>query len=158
MTGAIPADRASDGRGQETGAALAVLGRAKRWRWLLIPSLLASLATTPPPLGAQTPATRFEHLSVEDGLSHSAIHDIAQDRHGFLWLATRNGLNRYDGYRFRVFQHDPQDPTSLSHNVVEELWVDRRGELWVGTLDGLNRFDRAEERFIRYLHDPEDPR
>ncbi len=131
---------------------------AKRWRWLLIPGLLASLEVGPVPLRAQTPAVRFEHLSVEAGLSHSAVLDIEQDRFGFLWLGARNGLNRYDGYRFRVFQHDPEDPTSLSAGIVFALVEDRQGELWIGTRNGLNRFHRAEERFIRYPHDPEDPR
>ncbi len=139
----------SEGRGPQSGT--------RRWRWLLIPSLVASLAIAPP-LQAQTPATRFEHLSVEDGLSHSAIMAIAQDRYGFLWIGTRNGLNRYDGYRFRVFQHDPEDPTSLADSDIDSIYEDRSGELWIGTSGGLHRFDRAEERFIRYLHDPEDPR
>ncbi len=130
---------------------------AKRWRWLLIPSLLASLEVAPVPLRAQTPAVRFEHLSVDDGLSHSAVTAIVQDRRGFLWLGTNNGLNRYDGYRFRIFQHDREDPTSLSHSDVTALMEDRQGELWIGTTNGLNRSHRAEERFIRYRHDPEDP-
>ncbi len=131
---------------------------AKRWRWLLISSLLASLQLTPLPLLAQTPATRFEHLSVEDGLSHSAVFAIEQDRHGFLWLGTRKGLNRYDGYRFRVFQPDPEDPDSLSGSSVYALLEDRQGELWIGTWSGLDRFHRTEERFLHHGHDPEDPR
>ncbi|MCP3983144.1 MAG: hypothetical protein GY723_02070, partial [bacterium] len=90
--------------------------------------------------------------------SHSAVYTIVQDRHGFLWLGTRNGLNRYDGYRFRVFQHDPEDPDSLSGGSASALLEDRRGDLWIGTQSGLDRFHRTEERFLHQRHDPEDPR
>ena len=131
---------------------------ANRRRWLLIPILLASRPFAHVPLPAQTLAVRFEHLSIEDGLSHSAVSDIEQDRHGFLWFGTMNGLNRHDGYRFRVFRHDREDPNSLSDSTVWDLLVDRRGTLWIGTGGGLNRFHHAEERFLHYRHDPEDPR
>ena len=110
-----------------------------------------------PPASGQVPATRFEHLSVDDGLSHSAIHDMVQDRHGFLWFATRNGLNRYDGRSFRVFQHDPDDPDSLTDSLVGALLEDRDGRLWVGTPSGLDVYDFATDRFVHHRHDPDDP-
>ena len=58
--------------------------------------------------------TRFRHLQIEDGLSQSSIYSSCQDSRGFMWLGTRNGLNRYDGYEFVVYRHDPDDPGSLS--------------------------------------------
>ena len=76
---------------------------------------------------------RFEHLSIEDGLSQNAGLDIFQDSRGYLWIGTQDGLNRYDGYSFKVYKHDPDDPTSLSHNSILEIAEDSKGFLWIGT-------------------------
>jgi len=100
---------------------------------------------------------RFQHLSLEQGLSQSHVNAILQDRHGFLWLATQDGLNRYDGYRFRVFKHDAQDPASLSDNTVWALFEDRQGTLWVATDGGgLDQWNAATESFVHFRHDPKD--
>jgi ligand-binding sensor domain-containing protein/signal transduction histidine kinase len=72
-------------------------------------------------------------------------------------MGTWDGLNRFDGYGFKVYKHDPQDIYSLSNNTIWEIYEDREGILWIGTDDGLNKFDRDKELFIRYKHDPEDP-
>ena len=106
-------------------------------------------------LQAQTPTVRFEHLALEDGLSHSAVHAIAQDHHGFLWFGTREGLNRYDGERFRVFLLDETLGAS-AENFVTDLLVDRQGVLWVSSSGGLGRFDHSTERFTLYRHIPQD--
>ena len=100
---------------------------------------------------------RFTGLTVEDGLSQSGVNAILQDRDGFLWFGTEDGLDRYDGYEFRTFQNDRKDPESLSHNWVLSLLEDAEGDLWVGTSGGLNRFDRASSTFTRFVHDPENP-
>ena len=107
-------------------------------------------------LAAQEGELRFEHLSVEHGLSHSTVRSILQDREGYLWIGTQEGLNRYDGYRFKVFKNDPEDPGSLSESEVSVVYEDRAGELWVGTHGGLDRFQRHHETFIHYRHDPGD--
>jgi len=97
---------------------------------------------------------RFEHLSVEQGLSQSTVEAIAQDRHGFIWIGTGDGLNRYDGYQFVVFRHDPDDPTSLSQGAIQEIYEDHTGALWVRTASGgLDRYDRDRNLFIRYRRD-----
>ncbi|MBL8101468.1 MAG: PAS domain S-box protein [Anaerolineales bacterium] len=101
---------------------------------------------------------RFEHLTIEDGLSQNAGLVIFQDSRGYLWVGTQDGLNRYDGYEFRVFKHDPDNPNSLSHNSILSLEEDKDGSLWIGTWGGgLNRYDPAMETFTRYQSDSEDP-
>jgi signal transduction histidine kinase/ligand-binding sensor domain-containing protein len=102
--------------------------------------------------------TRFEHFSIDDGLSQASVYSIVQDKKGFLWFATADGINRYDGYTFKVFRHDPMDPNSLSGNFIYSVFEDSKGRLWVG-IDGggLNRFDAQTERFIHFTHDPADP-
>jgi len=98
---------------------------------------------------------RFERLSLEQGLSQSHVNCILQDRHGFLWLGTQDGLNRYDGYRFRVFKHVAREPGSLANNTVWALFEDKDGALWVGTDGGgLDRWDPIQEVFIHYQSDP----
>ena len=100
---------------------------------------------------------RFTHLTTNDGLSQGYVVDILQDRRGFMWFATRDGLNRYDGYNFVVYKHDPKDPGSLSSNFLQDLMEDDQGKLWVATNTGVNRLDPTTERFTRYLHDPDNP-
>jgi ligand-binding sensor domain-containing protein/two-component sensor histidine kinase len=101
---------------------------------------------------------RFKHLSVEHGLSQSTVETIVQDRLGFMWFGTEDGLNRFDGYSFTIFKHDPDNPGSISSNNIWCLYVDRKGFLWAGTYaGGLNRFDPKTEVFTRYLNDPSDP-
>jgi len=100
----------------------------------------------------------FTHLSIEDGLSQNAVWNILQDRLGFIWIGTQDGLNRYDGYEFKVYRNDPDDTTGLSDNDITALYEDRSGTLWVGTKSGgLNQFDRTTGHFVHYLHDPNDP-
>ncbi len=108
-------------------------------------------------LAAQPGELRFQQVSVEDGLSHGAVWTIHQDTRGFLWIGTMDGLNRYDGYGFRVYKHRLDDPDSLSDSEVLALAEDRGGGLWIGTRSGgLNRFRRAEERFEHFRHHPDD--
>lgn len=109
-------------------------------------------------LHAQNISMRFDHLTIQEGLSQSTINDILQDEKGFLWFATDDGLNRYDGYEFTVYKNVPGDTTSISDNSISKVIEDRNGDIWVATKDGgLNKFDRNTERFIRYKADPSDP-
>jgi signal transduction histidine kinase/ligand-binding sensor domain-containing protein/DNA-binding response OmpR family regulator len=112
--------------------------------------LTTSLVLIPAWAQAQDRPT-FRHITITDGLSQNAVAAIVQDRRGFMWFGTKDGLNRYDGYNFVVFRHDPFDPATLSDSDVSALFEDRDGRLWVGTRDGgLNRFDRDQENFRRY--------
>ena len=102
-------------------------------------------------------AIRFDHISLEQGLSQSGVFTIMQDRQGFMWFGTEDGLNKYDGYQFTVYKHDPDDPLTLSDSFVSKIYEDRSGELWIGTRSGLDRFDRASGMFVHYQHDRNDP-
>jgi signal transduction histidine kinase/ligand-binding sensor domain-containing protein len=101
---------------------------------------------------------RFDRLSVEDGLSQGAVNGILQDSKGFMWFATEDGLNKYDGYDFTIFRHDPQDPTSLSDSFVRCIHEDPSGMIWVGTWNGgLDRLDPGTGEFTHYRHNSDDP-
>lgn len=122
----------------------------------LRPSLKASELRANSSLSADgATALRFTHLTTKDGLSQSGVTEILQDRRGFMWFGTRDGLNRYDGNTFVVYKNNPNDPASLSSNFIQDLIEDDHGFLWVATnFGGVNRFDPATERCVRYRHDP----
>jgi len=97
-------------------------------------------------LGAQ-----FEHLSLEQGLSQTTVKCILQDRKGYLWFGTSDGLNKYDGYNFTIYRNQAMDPHSISDDNISAMAEDHSGAIWIGTVKGgLNRFDRTSERFTRY--------
>ena len=83
-------------------------------------------------------------------LSSTMITSICQDQAGYIWVATENGLHRFDGYRFTVYRNNPEDSTSLMYNIVNKVFCDKGGNLWVGTNTGLQRYDYATDRFVRY--------
>src|SRR6201993_4551903 len=88
---------------------------------------------------------RFARISSSQGLSQVRVSDIVQDDQGFIWFGTWNGLNRYDGYHFKVFKHDPERQESLSGVFIYSLFKDRAGTIWVGTDQFLDRFDRLAQ-------------
>jgi signal transduction histidine kinase/ligand-binding sensor domain-containing protein/DNA-binding NarL/FixJ family response regulator len=101
-------------------------------------------------------AITFEHVSPEAGLSQSVVEDFVQDDQGFLWMATQDGLNRYDGVEFRIFKEDPTIASGLHGNYISSMDKAPSGELWIGTNDGgLNRYDPRTGQFTAFLNDPE---
>ncbi|MEZ4957012.1 MAG: two-component regulator propeller domain-containing protein, partial [Saprospiraceae bacterium] len=101
------------------------------------------------------PSVSFEKLTVEDGLSQGYVSTILQDKEGFLWIGTRSGLNRFDGYEFKVYNHAPLDSFSLSGNAVLSI-VEMGDLLLVSTIgNGLNVFDKKTERFTRIIAEGE---
>lgn len=108
------------------------------------------LLTGVPGLMAQTPQPAFEHLSIENGLSHNTVTSILQDSKGLMWFGTSDGLNLYDGYRFTVFKSNIYDSLSISGNRITRIFEDSRGRLWIGTRNGLNLFDRENFNFRRF--------
>ena len=93
---------------------------------------------------------RFTPLSTADGLSQNKVDQIVQDNQGFMWFGTQYGLNRYDGYDFRLFVHDPRTPTGFSGVYVSALFKDRDGALWIGCDQFLNKLDPSTETFTQY--------
>ncbi|SFE00728.1 Signal transduction histidine kinase [Chitinophaga sp. CF118] len=103
---------------------------------------------------SQNQQIKFVHLGANEGLSQSNVTSILQDIRGWMWLGTQDGLNKYDGYQFKVYKNDESNTTSLSNNFVKSIAQDKKGNIWIGTWGGgLNRFDRETEQFIRYAHD-----
>jgi DNA-binding CsgD family transcriptional regulator/streptogramin lyase len=96
---------------------------------------------------------RFEHISSNQGLSQNVVTCILQDRRGFMWFGTQNGLNRFDGYTFKKYKYDPNDTSTLPANTVLFIYEDSSGNLWIGTdSGGLSLFDSERELFIRYRY------
>ncbi|MEJ8817244.1 hybrid sensor histidine kinase/response regulator transcription factor [Lacibacter sp. H407] len=97
---------------------------------------------------------KYKQLTTSHGLSQGYVYDILQDKDGFMWFGTKDGLNRYDGYSFKVYTYDSYDPYSISNNNVYCLFEDSKGRLWVSTDDGINIYDKTSNRFRRILHNP----
>jgi signal transduction histidine kinase/ligand-binding sensor domain-containing protein/DNA-binding response OmpR family regulator len=106
---------------------------------------------------SQAPNLKFKRISIEQGLSNSTIECIYQDKRGFIWIGTRDGLNRYDGYQMVVYRFDAKDSSSISDNFIRYIYEDHNQVLWVGTINGLNRFDAAKNKFTRYKHNSNNP-
>jgi signal transduction histidine kinase/ligand-binding sensor domain-containing protein len=116
----------------------------------------AAAPATPAPGLLATPY--FQVLGVAEGLPSSHVYKIIEDRRGFIWAGTRDGLARYDGTVFRVWRHDASDPNSIASSDVPTVYADRDGRIWCGGDDGMSMFDprTGDERFVHYRHDPKD--
>ncbi|MBE0571104.1 MAG: SpoIIE family protein phosphatase [Ignavibacteriaceae bacterium] len=97
----------------------------------------------------------FENLSIPQGLSNPTINCICEDKYGFLWLGTNDGLNRYDGYEFKVYKNNPSDSTSLPGNLIRTISEDNNGDLWIGGTNVLAKYDRINDKFISVKFDRE---
>src|SRR4051794_37534229 len=112
-------------------------------------SMCAALcALAPAHLSAQK--LQFRQLTPDNGLSSSLIQSIVQDSRGFMWFATRKGLNRYDGTGFTIYKHKADDSTTVSDNNTLVLYEDSQKSLWVGTPLGISRYDRDHDDFRNY--------
>ncbi|MGH8399715.1 MAG: ligand-binding sensor domain-containing protein, partial [Gammaproteobacteria bacterium] len=122
---------------------------------LFICPVVHAAGTTALPLGS---SLRFRHITLEDGLAQSSVQAIAQDRQGYMWFGTEDGLQRYDGYDFLTFRHDPEQSNSLAGDDVVSLAVGKHDELWIGTEEqGLDLLEPGSTRFVHYQHDPGNP-
>ena len=98
----------------------------------------------------QTNNLQFDHFSMEDGLPDDGFRCIAQDNLGFIWIGTRNGLVKYDGYDFVVYSHDDNDSNSIVGNVTRSIMIDSKGDLWIGTNSGLSILLREKDKFLNF--------
>lgn len=96
----------------------------------------------------------FRHYQVENGLSNNTVFCSAQDKHGFLWMGTKDGLDRFDGYTFKIFRNDPDDSLSLGDNFIRSICIDANDDLFVGTRNGLYKYNPHTEKFIEIFKKP----
>lgn len=108
---------------------------------------MCSLRSQPPEM------ISFVHMGADEGLSQNTIFDITQDKQGNMWFATYNGLNKYDGYNFTVYQHDEEDPCSIGNDIIRVCLADHQGRLWIGTEEGLSLYDADKDAFLNFSFD-----
>jgi signal transduction histidine kinase/ligand-binding sensor domain-containing protein len=108
-------------------------------------------------LNAQAPNLQFIKLTIDDGLSSSIVSSILQDQRGFVWIATPDGLNRYDGFKFVLYKNVPDDPESLADPVILTLFEDHNKDLLIGTESGLSLYNRQKDSFLNYMSDSSSP-
>src|SRR3954462_8144568 len=101
-------------------------------------------------LGQDNKSVLFSHLTTNDGLSQSSITCILKDKYGFLWFGTEDGLNKYDGYKFKVFRNKTGNDKTIPSNAVTCLFEDKAGELWIGTSAGVTKYNRNDDSFTTY--------
>lgn len=118
--------------------------------------LLVFFFTTTFNISSQKNNLKFTSITTEQGLSHNYITCIYQDSNGYIWIGTHGGLNRYDGYNFKVYEPD-SSKNNISHLSVYTIFEDDSGILWIGTGGGLNRYDKVKDSFFVYEHIPENP-
>jgi ligand-binding sensor domain-containing protein/signal transduction histidine kinase len=105
-------------------------------------------------VNGQRPYVSFQHISNSDGLSQNHVQSIIQDKQGFMWFGTSEGMNRYDGYGFTIYNRIENDPASICHDNVSSILEGKNGEIWAGTGDGLSRYDRATNSFTSFVNNP----
>jgi signal transduction histidine kinase/ligand-binding sensor domain-containing protein/CheY-like chemotaxis protein len=99
----------------------------------------------------------FEVLSVKDGLSHNNVYSIIQDNKGYLWIGTQDGLNKYDGYKFSIYRHEPDNPNSITTGNFGKIYQDTSGIFWFGTYGGgIDIYNPKINKFKNYKNDPDD--
>ena len=109
-------------------------------------------------ISAQVRSLNFDFIATDKGLSQNTIHCILQDKQGFMWFGTEDGLDRYDGYNFTVFKNDPREQNSIPDNFIWTIYEDNSGTIWVGTNNGgLCKFNSAKQNFTIFKNNPNDP-
>lgn len=106
---------------------------------------------THPLCAQQVKPISFVHIGLEEGLSQSTVFDITQDKKGNMWFATNNGLNKFDGYNFTVYQNDEQNPHSIGCDIIRTCIIDRHDKIWAGTDEGLALYDAEKECFHNFV-------
>ncbi|RYU92615.1 hybrid sensor histidine kinase/response regulator [Emticicia agri] len=116
------------------------------YKILLFSFLLLSYSLT-----GQVLKPTFRHFSTTEGLSQGHVSAILKDKRGFMWFATYEGLNKFDGYRFVIYKHSSDDSLSLNNNIVDDILEDKAGNIWIGTAAGLDKFNREKDNFSHFF-------
>ena len=95
----------------------------------------------------------FSYISINEGLSQSTVFSIDQDQRGNMWFATYDGVNKYDGYSFTVYQHNEEDPNSIANDISRIVKTDSQGRVWIGTRDGLSYYDEEKDKFRNFFYE-----
>src|SRR5690606_4014599 len=100
-------------------------------------------------VSAQPHQYNFSHVDIKQGLSHNQVNSIYKDKDGFIWFGTLAGLNRFDGYDFKVYKHDVNDTTSIIDDFIIKITDGPEGNLWIFTRNGVSVYQPRTEKFIR---------
>lgn len=116
--------------------------------------IAAAILALPFAGGAQNKSLKFEHIGISAGISQINITCVFQDSYGFMWFGTRDGLNRYDGYKFTIYRYDSKDSNTISNNFIQDIKEDKQGNIWISTEGGgVNKYDVKSHVFTRYMND-----
>jgi signal transduction histidine kinase/streptogramin lyase len=125
---------------------------------LVVQSMVAASAASATDVRLADPTPLFRKFGTAEGFPSNFVEDLAEDQQGFLWVATLDGLARYDGTGFRVYRHDFTDPASISDNIVLSVYVDHLNRIWCGVQShGLDMLDSERKGFVHYVSDPQNP-
>src|ERR1017187_4833254 len=119
--------------------------------FLMLNFLMLTVQTVSAQLNIPTLKLRFEELGVDNGLSQGLVNAAIQDKEGYLWFGTKDGLDRYDGYNFKIFRHNDRDSNSIAYNHIVSVFEDSKRRMWLGMVqEGLDLYDRERDRFIHF--------
>lgn len=125
----------------------------QKHKWILILLIFLSFESV-----AQKLTKSITHISVKNGLSHNNIYAITQDSQGFMWLGSQNGLDKFDGYQFQSYYHDPQDSSTLISANFGKLFTDSKNRIWIGTYTGgLSLYNPTKNEITHFVHDQKNP-
>ncbi|WP_422359220.1 hybrid sensor histidine kinase/response regulator transcription factor [Reichenbachiella sp.] len=116
--------------------------------------MLLTFSGISPVVGQNAPDLKFRYYGLEHGLSQVTAICLLEDQQGYIWVGTQDGLNRFDGYHFKPFRSNPEDPSSLSNGHINCMVEDSSGRVLVGTKNGLSLFDAKKETFDVLLNEP----
>ena len=120
--------------------------RVSYWIWMILVNIVF--------IPAYAQDYKFDHITTDNGLSQGVINCIFQDKEGFIWIGTNDGLNRYDAYSFKIYKNISDDSSSISGNIIVSIAEDSSSNLWIATRnDGLNFYNRKLDKFSRYQFD-----
>lgn len=101
--------------------------------------------------GSALDRVNFRNITMEEGLSQATVETMLQDKKGYIWMGTNDGLNCYNGYKFKVYRHQKESENSIVNNYIVDLEEDSQGNIWVGTINGVSKINTQNEKIVNYL-------